>query len=443
MAAALGNTPICADAGPRSSVNRSFAASNAASIAATPDGGATQFALSNGTATTTALTSGNITLPWSPNAQSLTMTASITASGVTVNQGAVTFDTYVPKAVSGVTTYVVVPVTILVAAGMATNTYFLPAGLPVGTYSLPASYVDAADIFLPSSDTSHTLTVTAPSLVVNTATDDSGSASDAGCLASPETTCTLCDALAAAASAGTVNITFSPSVFTAATTIPVASSLTIPSNTTVQGPTSGAGATLQNLVTVAGGGPSTGYSVFTMTAAKNAVLANLNITKGNGPEGGGISVGDASQLTVNHCNVTGNISPEGGGIYNLSTLTSENSTVSGNIATGSGGGGLGGGIYSDAAATQLTVIDSTISGNRATGNVLAWVGRHSLSIAKPFAATATVTVGFEDKGARESPSAKRPLTQARCSREKPLLTQLHRSIRSGESIEASMRLSDF
>jgi hypothetical protein len=56
---------------------------------------------------------------------------------------------------------------------------------------------------------------------------------------------------------------------------------------------------------------------------------------------------------------------DGGGIYNSGTLTLTNSTVSGNIVSGStfsDGGGLANGPN-----TRVTLINSTVSGNTSSG----------------------------------------------------------------------------
>jgi CSLREA domain-containing protein len=287
-----------------------------------------------------------------------------------------------------------------VTAGSGSNVYdiALPATpLTVGAHSIAVNFTGAPGYL--TSNTTISLTVTAPSYVVNTTTDDA-TGTAANCTSSPEGTCTLRDALAAAGAAGGANITFDATVFSASNTaaqntitLTSGSTLAVPSNTTVSGATSGSGVTLENLVTVAGQGPASGFSVFTAAGpSKTAELDNLNITRGSGGEGGGVMVGDASQLTLNHCNVTGNTAQVGGGIYNLSTLVVKNSTVSGNTANNPGaGGGFGGGIYSDPAATSLTVIDSTISGNRALGSTVALGG--GILIGNPATVTGSTIAG--------------------------------------------------
>ena len=137
------------------------------------------------------------------------------------------------------------------------STYNIVATPAAGYYFTGWTGYYATDVASPSS-ASTTLTVsgtenlvagfaTIPGYVVTTATDDSGSANAANC---PGASCSLRDALAAATAAGAGNITFSSTVFTAPTTITLGSGLTIPTLTTITGPTSGSGYTLKNLVTV-------------------------------------------------------------------------------------------------------------------------------------------------------------------------------------------------
>ena len=195
-------------------------------------------------------------------------------------------------------------------------------------------------------------------------TGGSGGASDCTAQTTPgigtDASCSLRDALLAAASAGAGNITFDATAFATAKTIGLGSdTLTLPSNTTVQGPTTGSGATLANLVTVSGGGTA---SVFTVNSSvTNAELANLTITGGNsGSGGGGIYNGGA--LTVSDSTIIGNKTSNGGGggILNTATLTLKNSSVTGNTVPANGGG-----LFSTG---PLTLINSTVSGNTAPSN---------------------------------------------------------------------------
>ena len=113
-----------------------------------------------------------------------------------------------------------------------------------------------------------------PNFVVTVTTDTTtGVASN--CTGSPTPNCSLRDALAAAFAAGSGNITFSPTVFATAQTITLVNgSLSIPSQATITGPTTGSGASLTNLVTVKGGGP-----VFTINSGvTNAAISGLTIT---------------------------------------------------------------------------------------------------------------------------------------------------------------------
>jgi Bacterial Ig-like domain (group 3) len=172
--------------------------------------------------------------------------------------------------------------------------------------------------------TSNGITVSTPSIVV-TSTADSGAGS-------------LRAALATAAANGSAIITFDPTIFATPQTITAASTLNIPSNTTITGATSGSGATLKNLVTVSGGGLSSNFSVFTVNSAvTGAAIHNLIITNGY-------------------------VNTQGGGIYTSGSLTVTGSTFSNNYAAGVPDGGNGGGaIYVNSGV--LAVSDTTFSGN--------------------------------------------------------------------------------
>src|SRR5579862_5700563 len=212
-----------------------------------------------------------------------------------------------------------------------------------------------------------------PPIVITTAADDaSGTASNCPSASN----CSLRDAIAAAAAAGTGNITFDSHVFATPQTITLGSGggLSVPSNTTIYitGPTTGTGAARKNLVTVSGGGP-----VFTINTA-NSSISNLTITGGSvNWEGGGIL--NNGVLTVSNSTISGNNANgsyngydfgSGGGIENTGTLTLINSTVTGNSVED--GGNLegtvaaGGGIDNQG---TLTITNSSVVGNSATGYV--------------------------------------------------------------------------
>jgi hypothetical protein len=303
-------------------------------------------------------------------------------------------------------------------ATLALNATTLGSPLATGGHSFTAQYSgDAGDA--PSTSNTVAYSVIAPNYVVNTISDDNGAYA---CTVLASTTsnttdgnnggnpglCTLRDALMTAGASGVGNIYFDTTVFAAsnltgnptANTISVDTtdydSLNMQSNTTIQGPTSGSGATLANLVTIDGGGlsSSSGSTMLVVFGAGNAVN-NLNFNNGyasNGGSGGAIT--NFGTLAVSGSSFNGNqATGSGGAIFNINTLTIADSTFSTNSATGgnggaidnssysgcatatitnstfyqnsaaNGGGGIGGGINNDGGGCTLVVADSTIYGN--------------------------------------------------------------------------------
>ncbi len=236
-----------------------------------------------------------------------------------------------------------------------------------GTYPLT---ITASNGVSPIAAQSFTLTVNPPpNLVVTSTGDDLGTASNCTVQASTTTgtdsSCSLRDALLEAANLTGGNIYFDTTKFASATTITLTNgTLNIPSNTAITGATSGSGATLQNLVTVSGGGSSSNFSMFTVNSGVTAAAIN-NLTIANGhinTQGGAIN--NLGSLAVNDCTFSNNYaagyagSGNGGGtIYNDGTLTITGSTFSGNSAA------PGGAIVVDSG--QVTIENSTFSGNSA------------------------------------------------------------------------------
>jgi hypothetical protein len=201
--------------------------------------------------------------------------------------------------------------------------------------------------------------------VTTTADDATGVA--ANCATGSSTACTLRDALAAAAASTSTGLTvnFATSLAGSSGTTPftiteTGGTLNLPSNTTIQGLTTGTGGTLTNLVTVNGNAK---YTVFTVNGMATA-LDNLTITNGgiSGSQGasryGGVYVQSGS-LTVNQCTISNNTASSvgAGGINNASGSTL---TVNQSLFNGNTGGGSGGGIYN---AGSVTVTSSTFVNN--------------------------------------------------------------------------------
>lgn len=260
------------------------------------------------------------------------------------------------------------------------------------------------------------ISVSIPNYVVTTVADDVGTAGNCTAQTTPgagsDASCSLRDALLAAASAGSGNITFDSTKFATAQTITLSSgTLPIRSNTSISGPTVGSRATLTNLVTVSG---NNAFTVFTVSGGvTGVVINNLNIANGSGSShyfaggaansGGGIfnagtltlrtstisantssgsgaaggAIENIGTLAISNSTVTGNSAPYGGGIDNNFRLTVTDSTFSANSAT------HGGGIENEPGASLLTIINSTFSGNSATdgGGLGTTLGHASVSVA--------------------------------------------------------------
>jgi hypothetical protein len=226
--------------------------------------------------------------------------------------------------------------------------------------------ITAADSANSFTATTSGTTITIPNLVVTTAADDAGTAGNCTVQTTPGTgtdaSCSLRDALLFAASAGSGSVSFDSTAFASTNTVAANTitlnngTLNIPAHTSITGATSGSGATLTNLVTVAGGGSASDFSVFTVgSGVAGAAINNLTITNGNtSSNGGGISNGGTLALLAS--TISGNSSLFGGGIYNTGTLTVMDSSITLNA------GKSGGGIDNESTAS-LTMGDCTISGN--------------------------------------------------------------------------------
>ena len=162
-----------------------------------------------------------------------------------------------------------------------------------------------------------------------------------------------------------VTITFAPNL--SGQTIPLASTLTINTNLTIDA------SALTNGIQISG---NHGCRIFNVLAGNAAVLTALKLVNGNGSGTDGGAIYNQGRLILNKCMVSGNSVSNnvgifgGGGICNLGTLTLNNSTFSSNsvwatsssqfgVNLGSGVGG-GGAIYNDG---TMIVNQCTLSGN--------------------------------------------------------------------------------
>ncbi len=149
-------------------------------------------------------------------------------------------------------------------------------------------------------------------------------------------------------------IQFDPTVFSTPQTITLGSGLVL-SNTADQTTITGPSAAL----TVSGGGPSSNFSVFTVSYS-TVNISGLTITNGYTSSNGGGGVYNLGNLALTNVTVAGNSAfyYGGGGVYNFGTAVLTNVTLSGNSTPD----GYGGGIYNGFRATLTNV---TLSGNSA------------------------------------------------------------------------------
>ena len=142
--------------------------------------------------------------------------------------------------------------------------------------------------------------------------------------------------------------------FSVAGTIQLASALPVlTADMTINGP---GAASLTVDRSGAAGTPD--FSIFTVDADVQAMIAGLTISGGlSGANGGGID--NSGILTVNASTIVNNSANSGGGIENFGgTLTVTDSTIANNTA------GNGGGINNDG---STTVTDSTVDNNSGSG----------------------------------------------------------------------------
>lgn len=256
---------------------------------------------------------------------------------------------------------------------------------------------------------------TPPTFVVTTTADDAAGTAGNCPIGGPSggagLSCTLRDALEAAAENGAAVVNFSSSVFAPSNTAAqntitlTAGALPIPSGTVLQGSLAGA-LGLTPVATISGGGGD--FPIFTVdSTVTQSSLFGLSLTGGNSSAIAGAAIANAGQLTVNQCTISGNTAPpSGGAVGNSGTLVLEQTTISGNTGSGlvntgsllllddtvaentasSGGGLLNSGTTSIEASTfsgnsaasgdggavsnvsgTLSLADSTISGNSAAG----------------------------------------------------------------------------
>ncbi len=114
-----------------------------------------------GDAAATTTTASSATAGYSPSAQAVTLTASVTSAYGTVNAGTVTFTIKQGGTVVGAAT-----TSSMLTNGTASVSYMLPASTSAGSYSIQAVF-NAAGAFSMSSDLTQTLTISKAAQTIN------------------------------------------------------------------------------------------------------------------------------------------------------------------------------------------------------------------------------------------------------------------------------------
>lgn len=133
--------------------NYTIAVSYSDTASSFTDGGDTSGTLAVNAANTTTAAS-NATATFSSSAQNVTLSATVTSSAGTVNEGSVSF-----SLVDGSGNTVGTATSGNVTNGAASVSFALPAGAATGTYAIHATYTDSSGNFVTSSDNTHSLTV--------------------------------------------------------------------------------------------------------------------------------------------------------------------------------------------------------------------------------------------------------------------------------------------
>jgi CSLREA domain-containing protein len=263
-------------------------------------------------------------------------------------------------------------ITDLVNWASATPSVATISGTGLATALVPGTSVITASVGGVTSP-ADTLTVIAPSYVVNTTADDFGFSNG---------TTSLRDAIAGANAHPGQTISFDPTVFATAQTITLSLGQLELSNTsgteTITGPAAG--------VTLSAGVAS---RVFQVDSAVTASISGLTITGGNSGNSDGGGVRNYGTTTLTNCTISGNSASSGGGVFNeYGTVNLIECTVSGNQATGAGtsDGGNGGGVYNKGGTANL--LDCTVSDN-STGSHYGYGGGVATTGAEGGATTLT------------------------------------------------------
>lgn len=236
-----------------------------------------------------------------------------------------------------------------VSGGIASANFTLPGGTAPGTYSIDATYNPGPD-FQTSSDNTHTLAVTS-TVTVTTLNDvvDGNTSSIAALLANPGPDGFISLREAVLAAGNTTGITLIEFSVTGTITLTQAQGPLVLKNSTGAMTIQGPGA---SSLTISGNSAS---QVFTINTGVTALVSGLTISHGFSSSGNGGGISNAGTLTLTNCNFTSDSAANGGAIANTGTLTLMSCSLANNKATA-----YAGAVYN---SSTLSIDNSTLSGN--------------------------------------------------------------------------------
>ena len=142
-------------------------------------------------------------------------------------------------------------------------------------------------------------------------------------------------------------------------------------------------------------GNAPNFRIFQVLRGGNLTLNDLTVSRGDSLGNGG-AILNLGTLKLSNVSISVNRGAEGGGIFNVGTVTIEDSVISRNVATGEDGGGIRN------ASGHVTITNSTINGNRSTDDGGAIHNRGEASLTIRDSTISNNTAAGDDGGAIHS-----------------------------------------